>query len=166
MLAYLTFTDLWQNIRENYLWPNDNLISQNQSGFRPGDSIINQLLTITTQTYEAYDNYEKTRAVYLDISKATDKVWHEGLIFKLKQNGINGPLVNMIYSFLTDRKQRVVLNGCESDWEDVRSGVPQGSVLWPLLFLVYINDLTDNISSSMRLFADDSQFLRRLEIPK
>ena len=141
----------------------NNLISQNQSGFRPGDSTINQLLSITTEIYQAFENYEETRAVFLDISKAFDKVWHEGLIFKLKQNGINGTLINLIYSFLSNRKQRVVLNGYESDWEDVRSGVPQGSVLGPLLFLVYINDLTDNISSNMRLFADDSSLFAIVE---
>ena len=92
----------------------------------------------------------------MDISKAFDKVWHEGLLFKLKRNGINGTLHSFLSDYLSDRRQRVVLNGIESSWLPIESGVPQGSVLGPLLFLIYINDLTEGISSNMRLFADDS----------
>ena len=92
----------------------------------------------------------------MDISKAFDKVWHDGIIFKLKCNGISGGLLNFFENYLVNRHQRVVLNGKESSWMRLKAGVPQGSVLGPLLFLVYINDLTDNISCDMRLFADDS----------
>ena len=134
----------------------NNLLSPNQSGFRPGDSCINQLLAITSEIYNAFEKRQETRAAFLDISKAFDKVWHSGLIFKLKQNGISGNLLSMLESYLTDRKQRVILNGIESSWESISSGVPQGSVLGPLLFLIYINDLTDNISANIKLFADDS----------
>ena len=94
--------------------------------------------------------------MFLDISKAFDRVWHDGIIFKLKCSGISGGLLNFFENYLLDRYQRVVLNGKESSWKHIQAGVPQGSVLDPLLFLVYINDLTDNISSDMRLFADDS----------
>ena len=134
----------------------NNLLSKNQSGFRSGDSTIYQLLSITTTIYETFEKYDETRAIFLDISKAFDKVWHEGLLFKLKCNGISGTLLNFFENYLFNRHQRVVLNGQESDWMTIKAGVPQGSVLGPLLFLVYINDLTDNISSDMRLFADDS----------
>ena len=132
------------------------LISKHQSGFRPGDSTINQLLAITDEIYQSFESNDETRAAFLDISKAFDKVWHEGLLFKLKCNGISGNLYSFISDYLSDRKQRVVLNGTESSWLPIESGVPQGSVLGPLLFLLYINDLTEGISSNMRLFADDS----------
>ena len=135
---------------------NNNLLSKNQSGFRPGDSTIYQLISITSTIYESFETYDETRAVFLDISKAFDKVWHEGLVFKLKSNGISGNLLKFLRNYLQNRHQRVVLNGKESEWRSLNAGVPQGSVLGPLLFLVYINDLTDNIVSDMRLFADDS----------
>ena len=95
-------------------------------------------------------------AVFLYISKAFDKVWHDGLIFKLKQNGISGRLVSLLENYLQNRKQRVVLNGSHSDYSKSDSGVPQGSVLGPLLFLIYINDLERNISSNIKFFADDT----------
>ena len=116
---------------------------------------INSLL-LQNAIFESFETNAETRAAFLDISKAFDKVWHEGLLFKLKRSGIVGQLHALIFYFLSNRKQRVVLNGMASSWESIKSGVPQGSVLGPLLFLIYINDLTDNISSEMRLFADDS----------
>ena len=145
----------------NYLINND-LISQDQSGFRPGDSTINQLLSITANIYDSFENYDETRAIFLDISKAFDKVWHDGLLFKLESNGISGNLLDFLKSYLSSRSQRVVLNGIYSNWMGMEAGVPQGSVLGPLLFLVYINDLTDNISSHMKLFADDSSLFARV----
>ena len=140
----------------------NNLLSDNQSGFRPGDSTINQLLSITHDIYVSFENQSETRAVFLDISKAFDKVWHEGLLHKLNCSGVDGNLLNLLSSFLSNRFQRVVLNGTHSDWLPLKSGVPQGSVLGPLLFLVYINDLTDNISSNIKLFADDSSLFTRV----
>ena len=140
----------------------NSLLSDNQSGYRPGDSCINQLLSITTEIYEAFEDFDEVRALFLDISKAFDKVWYEGLLFKLERNGVKGDLLTLIKDYLSNRKQRVVLNGQESDWEDLHSGVPQGSVLGPLLFLIYINDLTDNITSNIKLFADDSSLFARV----
>ena len=92
----------------------------------------------------------------MDISKAFDKVWHEGLLYKLESTGISGNLLNLFRSFLNDRHQRVVLNGQLSDWAPILAGVPQGSILGPLLFLIYINDLPDNLNSLIKLFADDT----------
>ena len=90
------------------------------------------------------------------ISKAYDKVWHEDLLFKLKQNGISGNLLNVINDCLYQRKQRVVLNGQHSSWTNVQAGVPQGSILGPLFFLIYINDLSDGLTSNPKLLADDT----------
>ena len=132
------------------------LISSMQSGFRPGDSCIFQLISITSEIYRNFEKHDETRAVFLDISKAFDKVWHDGLIHKLKCNGISGNLLAFFENYIHNRHQRVTLNGTESDWRSISAGVPQGSVLGPLLFLIYINDLTENIKSQMRLFADDS----------
>ena len=98
----------------------------------------------------------ETRAVFLDISKAFNKVWHEGLLFKLKLNGISGNLLNVITDFLYQRKQRVVLNGQHLSWTNVQVGVPQGSILGPLYFLIYINGLSDGLTSNPKLCADNT----------
>ena len=113
---------------------------------------------LVSEIHEALEDSKclEVRAVFLDISKAFDKVWHEGLIFKLKQNGISGKLLKFFESYLYNRKQRVMINGSYSDYANIESGVPQGSVLGPLLFLVYINDLDKYIKSNVKFFADDT----------
>ena len=100
----------------------NHLISTNQSGFKPGDSCINQLLSVANEIYSLLDEGYDVRGVFLDISKAFDKVWHAGLIFKLEQNGISGKLLRLIKIFLSNRKQHVVLNGqCYLGWMSRRS---------------------------------------------
>ena len=134
----------------------NNLISPNQSGFRPGDSCVNQLIAITHKIYKSLDDGLEVRGVFLDISKAFDKAWHEELLLKVSLNGISGNLLKLSRDFLYCCKQRVVLNGQNSSWENVNAGVPQGSILGPLLFLIYINDLSNGVSSSYKLFVDDT----------
>lgn len=103
--------------------------------------------------------------MFLDISKAFDKVWHDGLLFKLKQNGVSGNLLNFFHSYLENRKQRVVINGFSSEYSVIESGVPQGSVLGPLLFLIYINDLEKDIKSNVKFFADDTMLFSVVKDP-
>ena len=102
------------------------------------------------------------RGVFLDISKAFDKVWHDRLIFKLKTYGVEGNLLLLLKNYLENREQRVVLNGQTSEWRNIKSGVPQGSVLGPLLFLIYINDLTDGLVSICEIFADDTSLFSKV----
>ena len=123
----------------------NNLISPNQSGFRLGDSCVNQLIAITQEIYKSFDDGLEVRGVFLDISKAFDKVWHEGLLLKYL-NGISGNLLKLLHDFLYCRRQLVVLNGQDSSWENVNAGVPQGSILGILLFLIYINDFSKGVS--------------------
>ena len=134
------------------------LMSSCQSGFNQNDSCINQLISTTHNIYCAFDaNLSlEVRVVFLDLSKTFDKVWHEGLLYKLKNNEINGNALQLIKSFLRNRCQRVVLNGQSSSWLSIRAGVPQGSVLVPLFFLIYINDLPEGLNSEVKLFADDT----------
>jgi len=139
----------------NYLHVNK-LISPMQSGFRPGDSTINQLLDIYHTISNALDHKKDVRLVFCDISKAFDKVWHRGLLFKLRQLGISGLLLSWFTNYISDRRQKVSLQGHSSNWAPIKAGVPQGSVLGPLLFLIYINDIVREVKSNIRLFADDS----------
>ena len=111
---------------------------------------------ITHEIYKSFEDCLDVRGVFLDISKAFDKVWHKGLIYKLKQNGISGNIFDTITYLLNSRKQGVALNGQFSSWTSTEAGVPQGSILGPLLFLIYINDLSDDLITIVKLFADDT----------
>ena len=113
----------------------DDLLNPNQSGFCPSNSCINQLLAITHEIFEAFDcnpPLEVRSVFFLDISKAFDKIWHKGLLYKLKSMGISGDLSNLLENCLPGRLQRFVLNG--QTWRPFLAGVPQGSILGPLFF--------------------------------
>ena len=157
----IIFNNLYKYLHAN------NLITKNQSGFRPGDSTSNQLLYLINEIHKAFDDPKslEVRAVFLDISKAFDKVWHDGLNFKLKQNGICGSLIKLFGNYLHNRKQRVVLNGFYYDYSIIESGVPQGSVLGPLLFLIYINDFEKKIRTNVKFFADDTMLFSIVKDP-
>ena len=99
------------------------------------------------------------------LSKAFDEVWHQGLLFKLESFGIRGKLLNLLEDYLSNRFQRVLLNGQESSWLPIKAGVPQGSILGPLLFLIYINDLPDGLNSIAKLFADDTSLFSIVQDP-
>ena len=106
--------------------------------------------------YKCFNICLDIRAVFLDISKAFDKVRHQGLLYKLNQNGISGNLLETLTEFLKDRKQRVELNGQNSLWANVEAWVPQDSILGPLLLLIYISNLPDNLLTNVKLSADDT----------
>ena len=118
----------------------NNLLSSRQSGFITGDLCVQQLIVITHEIYKAFDCSPplEVQSVFL---VWYDKVWHDGLLHKLKQNGINGDLLKLIESFLLDRYQRVALNGQTSKWGKITAGLPQGFILGLLFFLIYIKDL-------------------------
>ena len=143
------------------------MVSKHQSCFRPGNSCIYQLLAITHDILLSFDSNPslETHGVFLDILKTFHRVWHNGLLFKLKQNGVSWNLVLLIKRSFSDGVQRFTLNEKTSDWECIRAGVPQGSILGPLFFLIYINDLATDLKSNVKLFADDTSLFSTVSDP-
>ena len=139
----------------NHLYSN-HLLYEKQSGFLRGHSTVHQLIEIYHQIVSAFDAKQNLCMVFCDISKAFDRVWHRGLIFKLRQLGIDGPLLQWFKNYLSNRQQSVIIRTARSKTKSINAGVPQGSVLGPLLFLVDVNDISDNLLSISCLFADDT----------
>lgn len=133
------------------------LLSDSQHGFRAGRSCLTNLLEFYHTIFGAYDQSGSVDVVYLDFQKAFDKVPHRRLMVKVRALGIVGKVADWIEAWLSNRRQRVVSGGTPSEWSEVTSGVPQGSVLGPLLFLIYINDIDTRIISKMSKFADDTK---------
>ena len=146
----------------NFVW---HIIYLRNSGYKHRDSTINQLIYISHHIYEALTKGLDVCFVSLDASSAFDRVWHEGLLFKLQSLGVSGSLLAWFEDYLTNRMQRVVIGGSSSDWIYIKAGVPQGSILGPLLFLIYIKDIIDNIDSEILLFADDTCLLKTITHP-
>ena len=144
----------------------NNLLTLSQSGFIPHDSTTYQLLTMYDDFCKSLDNRKTTQCIYFDISKAFDRVWHKALIRKLYAIGVRGLLLSWFKDYLANRIQAVVIKGKKSTYRDVSSGVPQGSVLGPLLFLIYINDIVKDIESTIKLFADDTSIYLNLDDPE
>ena len=139
------------------------LIRDSQHGFTPGRSCITNLLEFLEEITQNIDEGNPCDIIYMDFQKAFDKVPHARLIKKLEKHGINGRLLKWIEAWLKNRKQRVVLKGQTSEWEEVQSGVPQGSVLGPLLFIIFINDIETGITSTLSKFADDCKITRKVK---
>lgn len=139
------------------------IIDDRQHGFRPGHSCETQILSILEHWTSSLDVRSEVVAILLDFSKAFDSVPHERLLLKLQHYGVSGKLLEWIRSFLVGRTQFVSLNGTDSTPLPVQSGVPQGSVLGPLLFLLFINDISSGVDSPVHLFADDSILFRSIK---
>ena len=149
MLEHIVYSCICNYLDEN------NIITPKKHGFRTGYSCESQLILALNDWAHTLDVGSRTDVAIFDFSKAFDKVSHNHLLAKLSHMGIMGQNLNWISAFLTHCTQRVVLNGSKSIWAPVESGVPQGTVLVPLLFSLYINDITESITSDIRLFADD-----------
>ena len=132
------------------------LFSDFQYGFRFSRSTADLLTVVSDRLARAFNRSGATRAVALDISKAFDRVWHDGLLHKLKSYGISGQIFGLISSFLSNRRLRVVLDGKSSQEYRVNAGVSQGSILGPTLFLLYINYMPDDVICNIAIYADDT----------
>lgn len=132
-----------------------------QHGFQKGKSCVTQLIEVFYDIGHALDRGLESYIIYLDVAKAVDSVCPAKLVSKVKTFGIDDPPLSWFYSYLTGRPQRVVINGTFSNWTDVGSGVPQGSLLGPILFLLFINDMPNVINSAtLAMLADDSKCYR------
>ena len=127
----------------------NNLLIEQTSDFKGKDSTVNQLLKIVHQRYQDINNGKDTCLVFLDVSKAFDKVWHKGLLFKRRQLGNFGTHYDWIEHYHTRSQQNVVINGISSTLRYLQTGVPQGSILGPLLFLIYINDIINDLQCNL-----------------
>ena len=153
-IALLVFF-LWlvKSLKNLYLLENCGLFSDFQYGFRSSRSTADLLTVVSNRIARAFNRSGTTRAVALDISKAFDRVWDAGLLHKLKSYGISGQIFGPISSFLSNRRFRVVLDGKSSQKYPVNAGVPQGSILGPTLFRLYINDLPDDAIYNTAIYA-------------
>ena len=138
------------------------LVKGSQHGFVSGKSCLTNLLLFLEEVTQYIDKGYPVDVIYLDFAKAFDKVPHQRLLLKMKAHGITGDVCNWIEAWLKNRQQRVVVNGCKSSWTPVLSGVPQGSVLGPTLFVIYINDIEDSIASRVLKFADDTKLIKKV----
>jgi hypothetical protein len=156
LLEHIVHTQIMKHLDNHHILVNF------QHGFRRNHSCETQLLTTVEDLARHRDQNVQTNLLILDFSKAFDTVPHQRLLYKLKHYGVRGSTLKWIEAWLIGRTQRVVVDDQASSEAPVTSGVPQGTVLGPLMFLVYINDIGDNIHSSLKLFADDALLYRTI----
>ena len=137
----------------------NNIITEKQAAYLPKDSTTNQLLYIVHHIKTGWTKKKISHACFLDISAAFDAVWHNALLAKLKQINIKGKPLNLLKSYLNNRKAKTVVDGAESSEQPVDAGVPQGSRLGPLLFILFINDIINDLESTPHIFADDTTLI-------
>ena len=157
VMEHIIFHSIMTHLSSN------NILIENQHGFRSGHSCATQLITLTEDILYALDHQKQVDIVLLDFAKAFDTVPHRRLLKKLHYYGIRDNISKWIEAWLTNRTQCVLLEGESSGSVLVSSGVPQGTVLGPLMFLLYINDIIKNIVSPLRLFADDCLLYRVID---
>jgi len=160
MMEKLVRNQIVEHIKRN------KLLSKKQFGFISGRSTTLQLLLVLDHWTEILDNGGSIDSVYMDFMKAFDKVPHRRLIKKMKHYGIGEKTLNWVQDFLSNRKQKVSVNGMDSTTHNVTSGIPQGSVLGPILFVIYINDMPDCVAATAYLFADDTKLYKEIKSPE
>ena len=159
VLEYIIYTNIMQHLDD------EKVLSDTQYGFRKNRSCEAQLVLTVNDFAKSLNQSKQLDTILLDFSKAFDKVDHRKLLIKLDHYGVRGQMNRWVKSFLENRTQRVLVRGKQSSQAPVKSGVPQGTVLGPLLFLIYINDMPERVSSNIRLFADDSYLYREINSP-
>ncbi len=143
----------------------ENVFHEGQFGFRKGKSCVSDLLCFYSRVIDVVQEREGwADCVYLDLKKAFDKVPHNRLMWKVRRfGGVSGNLAEWMENYLRGREMRTIVRGMKSEWKMVSSGVPQGSVLGPIMFLLYVNDMPIGINSYMNMFADDAKIMRKVK---